>query len=86
VIKGLVQVRQKLIGFEGVQSDKGVPSCALLLEPDLVPVHPQHRRAFQGWRYLDVDDAPADLGAHAGQALAEMPLKMRQELAALCLL
>ncbi len=86
VIKGLIQVRQKLLGFESVQSDKGLPSCALLLDPELVPVHPQRRRAFQGWRYLDVEDAPADIGANAGQGLAEMPVKLRQELAALCLL
>lgn len=86
VIKGSIQVRQRVLGFESVQSDKGHPACALLLDPDLVPVQPQPRRAFQGWRYLDVDDAPVDLGADAGQGLLDMPLKLRQELAALCLL
>lgn len=86
VIKGIVQVRQMLVGFEAVQNDKGLPSCALLLDPELVPVEPQRRRAFQGWRYLDEDDAPADLGTTARQGLSEMPVKLRQELAALCLL
>lgn len=86
VIKGIIQVRQKLLGFDSVQSEKGHGMCALLLDPELVPVHPQPRRAFQGWRYLDVDDAPSDMGSSASEGLRDMPLKLRQELAALCLL
>ncbi len=86
VIKGTIQVRQRLLGFESVQSEKGHAACALLLDPALVPVQPQPRRAFQGWRYLDAEDAPTDLGVDAGQGLLDMPLKLRQELAALCLL
>lgn len=86
VIKGIIQVRQRLIGFDSVQSEKGHTMCALLLDPDLVPVLPQPRRAFQGWRYLDVDDAPPDLSAKAVEGVLEMPLKLRQDLAALCLL
>lgn len=40
------------------------------LEPQLIAIHPQARRAHQGWRYLDGADAPADLdGAEAGEAL-----------------
>lgn len=40
------------------------------LEPRLVAVHPQARRAHQGWRYLDSKDAPEDLDfAQSGDAL-----------------
>ena len=86
VIKGVIQVRQKLQGLEATQNDKGLPSCALLLDPELVPVEPQPRRAFQGWRYLDVDDAPTDLSAIGHRGVEDLPPKLRQELAALCLL
>jgi hypothetical protein len=86
VIKGLISVRQRLIGFdEGVKED-GKPCCLLLLDPTLVPVRPTPRRAFQGWRYLDDEDVPRDLGAGDKNSIAEMPLAMRKELAGLGLL
>jgi hypothetical protein len=85
VIKGVIQVRQRFIGFdEGTKSD-GSRCCLLLLDATLVPVRPVKRRAFQGWRYLAHDDAPADLG-RAGKDLAGLPAKMRRELAELGLL
>ena len=86
VIKGVIQVRQHIIGFEQVQNNKGLPSCALLLDQELVPVEPAPRRAFQGWRYLEIEDAPADLALNTNPGLLEMPMKLRQELAALCLI
>lgn len=86
VIKGVVQVRQRLLGFDSVSNDRGVPCCSLLLDPELTLVEPVPRRAFQGWRYLDADDAPADLDANTFTGLRDMPLKLRQELAALCLI
>ena len=45
----------------------------------------QPRRAFQGWRYLKPSEAPSDIGT-AGSDLAEMPPKLRRELAELGLL
>ena len=35
------------------------------LEPRLIPVQPQPKRAHQGWRYLSEEDAPADLAGEA---------------------
>ncbi|MFA5900569.1 MAG: DUF1489 domain-containing protein [Hyphomicrobium sp.] len=85
VIKGAVQVRQKLIGFEpGAKSD-GSKGCRFILDDLLVPVRPVPRRPFQGWRYLDPADAPPDLG-NGDRAFAELPAKMRRELAELCLI
>ena len=86
VIKGIISVRQKLIGFDTGQKDDGTPCCLLLLDPKLVPVRPTPRRPFQGWRYLAADAAPPDLKAGARNALAEMPMAMRKELAGLGLL
>ena len=48
-------------------------------------MRPVPRRAFQGWRYLTADDAPADLG-RGDKQLAELPSKMRRELAELGLI
>jgi hypothetical protein len=58
----------------------------LLLDPELVPVRPVPRRAFQGWRYLTGEDAPPDLAAAGDRALVEMPERLRRELAELCLI
>ncbi len=85
VIKGVIQVRQRLAGFEeGAKSD-GSRCCLILLDEALVPVRPVPRRAFQGWRYLDAADAPPDLGKEA-KDIADLPPKMRRELAELGLL
>ena len=86
VIKGAIQVRQRLIGFDDGTKEDGSPCCRMLLEPKLVPVRPVPRRAFQGWRYLPPEDAPADLGAETGGGLAGLPAQMRRELAELGLI
>lgn len=82
VIKGVVLVRQKIVGLEPVIGDDGVSRCAILLDPDLVETEAQPRRAFQGWRYLDTEDAPNDLGRRRRRE----PPGLRAELAALGLL
>lgn len=85
VIKGAVQVRQKLIGLEPGTKTDGRKGCRFILDDLLVPVRPVPRRPFQGWRYLDPADAPPDLGS-ADRAFAELPAKMRRELAELGLI
>lgn len=82
VIKGVVLVRQKVVGLEPVAGADGVSRCAILLEPKLIETEAQPRRAFQGWRYLKPEDAPADLKRGRGDA----PPALRAELASLGLL
>lgn len=67
VIKGVILVRQRIIGFERRTGKDGIERTAILLKPDLVPTEPQPRRAFQGWRYLRVEDAPKDLARRRGK-------------------
>jgi len=62
VIKGQIAVRQKLVALKPVVRED-VPHCALVLDKKLVPTMRRTHRAFQGWRYLDPDDAPRDLKA-----------------------
>ena len=86
VIKGIVQARQKLVDLrEGTKPD-GSPAALLMLDRKLVPVRPMPRRAFQGWRYLANDDAPADIKGGRGDQIGEMPAKLRKDLAELGLL
>lgn len=85
VIKGVIQARQRLVGFEVGHKQDGSRCCLLLLDAVLVPVRPVPRRAFQGWRYFEPDDAPADL-TRGDKRLATLPPKMRRDLAELGLI
>ncbi len=67
VIKGLIQARQRILALEEVRQEDGIRRCAIVLHPTLVPVALLPKRAFQGWRYLEANKAPADLDpARAG--------------------
>ncbi len=86
VIKGVIQVRQRILGLgEGVK-DNGQACCLIELDDPLVPVRSLPRRAFQGWRYLAHEDAPADLGGAGPRGVDQMPDTLRRELAALGLI
>ena len=86
VIKGVIQARQPLFDLrEGIKDD-GSPCALLMLRKTLVPVRPTPRRAFQGWRYLRADEAPADIKPGSGDQVVEMPAKLRRDLAELGLL
>lgn len=86
VIKGVVQARQQLTAIREGTKDDGTPCALLILAKTLVPVRPVPRRAFQGWRYLTADDAPADIKPGRSDDLAEMPPKLRRQLAELGLI
>ena len=85
VIRGHVQVRQRLLDVRPFRDADGVRRCRLVLEPVLVPTEWQPRRAFQGWRYLEAKDAPADLSPDSA-GLSALPAHLRKELAELGLL
>lgn len=84
VIKGVIQVRQKLVDIRPFKDDQGIKRCDLVLDPLLVLTKGQPRRPFQGWRYLKKEDAPADLRKSGNGA--EIPEAMRRDLAELCLI
>ncbi len=86
VIKGVIQARQRLLDLREGRRPDGTPCTLLSLDRKLVYVRPVPRRAFQGWRYLAVEDAPADLAGDRRGDLDEMPAKLRRELAELGLL
>lgn len=84
VIRGLILCRQPIAGLTPVRGKDGIERCRIDFKPAIIPVRPVPRRAFQGWRYLEAEDAPPDLARGAsGKGLTA---KMRRELADLGLL
>jgi len=79
VIRGEVMCRQRIRAIRPFVDKDGIGRCGVVLEPKVVPVEPRPHRAFQGWRYLVVKDAPRDLGKVSKGATA-MPESMRREL------
>ncbi len=84
VIKGNIQCRQRLLEIRKFTDDQGIERCRLMLHKDLIATEWHPRRAFQGWRYLKTEEAPADLGD--GAELTSLPPELRRELAELGLL
>lgn len=67
ILNHAIVARSRITGF--AKTDDG--RWDICLEPVLVRVHPQTKRAHQGWRYLDPRKAPRDLaeGEDIGDAL-----------------
>lgn len=63
VINGLIQCRQRITGFREIVRDDGIRRCGILLDAEIVPTDIVPKRPFQGWRYLKLEDAPADRAA-----------------------
>ena len=85
VVAGLLCVRQRIVAIEEARKDDGTRGAALVLDPGLVAVEPRPVKAFQGWRYLEVAAAPADVaaGKPGVEGLEALPPKLRRELAIL---
>lgn len=83
VIKGIILIRQRIIGLRPVRGADALARCAILLDPAIVETQAQPRRAFQGWRYLKPEDAPKDLKPGASR---RAPPALRARLAELGLL
>jgi len=85
VIRGQIAARERLLAIEPFRDKAGVGRCRIVMEPKVIAVTPRPMRPFQGWRYLNVKDAPTDLGK-SGKGLLAMPEPMRRELRELGLL
>ena len=67
ILNHALVARSEITGFEETPDGR----WNIVLEPVLRRVHPQPKRAHQGWRYLTDDKAPRDLapGEDIGDAL-----------------
>ncbi len=84
VVKGYVEVRQRIRGFVPIVNRDGEAAVLVKLEAKWHPTFSLPRRAFQGWRYLAPEDAPPD--RPKGERGTEMPPAMARELRDLGLL
>ncbi|MFL9840266.1 DUF1489 domain-containing protein [Sphingomonas sp. ST-64] len=76
ILKHQLVARSPILGFGEAEGGR----CAILLDPQLVQVIPQAKRAHQGWRYLEGVDAPVDLGEGD---MASLPPELAGKLAEL---
>ena len=81
ILQHRITARQTILGFEEREEDR---RTIIRLDAKLVPVRPYPKRAHQGWRYLPVEDAPADLAE--GDVTAELPAALARTLAGLALI
>ncbi|WP_340110574.1 DUF1489 domain-containing protein [Pikeienuella sp. HZG-20] len=80
VMKGAIVCRQKLISLQEVIGDDGIRRCAIVMNREIIRTRPSPRRPFQGWRYLEPADAPADEGPLGADA-EDLPEELRRALA-----
>jgi hypothetical protein len=85
VIRGEIACRERLLDIRPFVDKEGVKRCRLVMDGKVVPVLPNPRGPFQGWRYLSAKEAPADL-SKSGKGVAQLPEKLRRELRELGLL
>ncbi len=78
IIKHKLIGRSPIIGFGEAEGGR----VAIYLEPKLVLVHPIPKRAHQGWRYLEGENAPRDLG-EGGDGAGDLPPSLLGELSAM---
>lgn len=83
VIKGVIRARQEIVDLKPITGADGIERTAILMKPKLILTASQPRRAFQGWRYLNGDEAPSDLGRDDDKSI---PGELSEELATLGLL
>lgn len=84
IIKGMIQVRQRVLDLVEAVDDEGKTYCQMRLDPELAPTQSAPRRAMQGWRYLEPADAPPDLSLSGDDDA--LPAHVARELRSLGLL
>ena len=69
IISGVMLARQKIIDFEetiSIEDDRPITRWNIILERNMWLVTPTAHRPFQGWRYLQPNDAPSDITLYNG--------------------
>ena len=77
VYKGFILSRQCILAVDTIGAGPA-KRCEMTLDETLVLTAPTPRRAFQGWRYLAIADAPPDLGIGDGGGV--MPTALARQL------
>lgn len=82
IIKHQLVARTPILGFGEAPDGK----CAIRIDPKLILLQTRQKRAHQGWRYLEADAAPPDLGGGDAEGLGAMPPALQGALAELALI
>ena len=85
IIKGQITARQPIKDFVEISQIDSKPRCGIVLVPGLIPVWPKKERIFQGWRYLEEIDVPADMPVDDTDE-TPLPISLAKELRELGLL
>lgn len=81
VIKNRIQCRQRILGFEEVETEEKGKMCMIVVDKDIIQTISKPKRPFQGWRYLESSAAPKDRGLYLGGGIRdEIPEDMENEL------
>lgn len=79
VYRGTILSRQLILAVSTV-GEGSAKRCEMTLDHRVLLTLPTPRRAFQGWRYLPVDDSPIDLGGAGsdGAVPSELAKQLRE--------
>ena len=84
IIKHRITARQTILGFS---RDEGSARTLIHLDASLVTVRAVPKRAHQGWRYMEPDDAPRDFDSEEDDdGLSQLPPALLGKLVSLALL
>lgn len=86
VVKGRIQCRQEVLGFEEAQSADRGTQCLIMASCVLMQTVSMPHRPFQGWRYLDPLKAPPDIGVFDPRQTESIPPDMAEALSSAGLL
>ena len=79
IVKHRMIARQQILRLD----DRSDGRVDIVCSAELVVIAPKPKRAHQGWRYLEDEDAPS--GEDDGSGLSELPPRLYGKLAALAL-
>lgn len=78
VMKGSVTCRMPILDIS-TKGEGKASMCLIKLSPEVIRTAPQARRPFQGWRYLEPNDAPVDLSKlDAGELPEDFARQLRE--------
>jgi hypothetical protein len=79
VFKGDILCRQLILAVDSCEA-AGERWCEITLDETIVLTEPTPRRAFQGWRYLELADSPMDInvGDSDGYLPPELARRLRE--------
>lgn len=80
IIKRQIVARATLLDIRSEERSDGRKGCQMCIVPKVIRTVPQAKNGFQGWRYLQPENAPADLitgDSEAGTGSPELAAELQ---------